>query len=498
MRAIFSKRMIITAVLLLAVFSVLSFISLHVFGAYPYSMDEFNYLYQAQIFATGHTSIHVSPKLHDLFELYMLYDNGRLFTKYPPGMSLLLLPGVKLGVPALINPLISVISLVFIYLLCAEFAGSFIGFLAAVLVASNVYFLGYAASFFAQPASMCLACIALYCYVRFMRSGRDHFLLYAMLAIAFNFLVRPLDAFCLWAVMGINIFIRYGMRGKSFLYGLLPAAGLLALIGYNHHLAGHWSIVPHSVTGLVTDYGVLPDFQLFYGNNWTFFGTIVGLINGVFGTLSVIFPITICPYFLPLIVYWLPFILLGLAGIRSSRPEFRTFCGISLAYMVLFVILYAFHPVVAKWDQGGWPQYGARYWYPFIVPMAGLIAWGIKILYESIPRRYFWIIIGACLIAQSFQAVRYLNHYSQRFQIFRQVQADINSRCPPKSIIILNDPNYWYDVVPPLTIWLDLKRNPFLNGDRLYLIYPSDLDAVKAAYPDYTVRQYHFPWPYNY
>ncbi len=491
------KKRFILGLLLIAVFSVLSFVSLHIFGAYPFSMDEYNYLYQAQIFATGHTFIHASEKLHDLFELYMVYDNGKLFTKYPPGMSLLLLPGVKLGVPALINPLISVISLIFIYLLCAEFAGSFIAFLTAVLIACNVYFIGYSASFFAQPASMCLTCIALYCYVRFRRTGREHFLLYAMSAIAFNFLVRPLDAFCLWAVMGMIIIIRNEMRERSFLYGLLPAAGLLILIGYNHHLAGHWSIAPYSVTGLVTPYGTIVDFQLFYGNNWTFFGTIVGLINGVLSNLIIVFPLLLFTYFLPLIVCWLPFILLGLTGIRSDRTEFRDFCGISLAYMILFIILYAFHPTIRS-NQGGWPQYGARYWYPFIVPMTGLIAWGIKILYDRVARRYFWIIIGACLIVQFAQAVYFLDIYSLRFQVMHQVRADIISRCPSKSIIVLNDPNYWDNVAPPFTVWLDLKRNPFLNGDRLYLIRPSDLDAVKAAYPDYAVRQYHFPWPYNY
>ena len=476
------------AVLILAVFAALSYVSYRVFDNYPFCMDEYNYLYQAKIFASGHLWVNADQRVHDLFETYTIFSNGKLFSKYPPGTSLLLLPGVKLGIPGLVNPLISVVSLIFMYLLCAEFVGGFYSLLAVLLVAGNIYFLGYGASYFSQPASLCLTSMALFFFQKYRSAKRELFLILSMSALSFHFLVRSLDAFCLWAAISFGIFLS-GRPKKSFLYCLLPVIGILILLGYNRILAGHWSIAPYSVFS--------SDFKIIYDGHQTVGSYAAAIFPDILRNIYANLRFSFGWYFFPLILIWLPFIAFGLFGRGSDNGGSRGFGAVSLAYVLLFVALYCFHPA-GDWNRGGAPVYGARYWYPLIVPISVLIAGGIRAFHQRLPRRSFWVILGFCLILQCIQDVHYFNHYSLRFQAVREIRADIESQFPPKSIVVLNEPNNWRESAPDLMLWYDLQRNPFLNGDRLFAFPSADPYALLKAYPGYTLRNYFFPEPFYY
>jgi len=67
----------------------------------PWVYDEASYLLQARIFATGHWSV-PGPPLPEFFEQFHVFVAPRLVPKYPPGHALLLVPGIWLGLPALL------------------------------------------------------------------------------------------------------------------------------------------------------------------------------------------------------------------------------------------------------------------------------------------------------------------------------------------------------------------------------------------------------------
>ena len=184
------RRWILVA-LFLTGFGLLCYISLVVFRNHPFSLDEYNYLYQAEIFSSGHISLHFNKDLLALFEKHTVFVNGNLFSKYPPGFSFILVPGVKLGVPGLINPLLSSAALVLIYLMADQLVGSLYALFAALLIISNSYFLGYAASYFSQPSSMFLLSLTLFLYLRYKIIQKTQYLFAAALAVSCATIVRP-------------------------------------------------------------------------------------------------------------------------------------------------------------------------------------------------------------------------------------------------------------------------------------------------------------------
>lgn len=67
----------------------------------PISTDEAAYLLQARIFASGHITAPGAP-IPEFFEQAWVVVAPRIYSKYPPGNSLMLAPGVALGLPWLI------------------------------------------------------------------------------------------------------------------------------------------------------------------------------------------------------------------------------------------------------------------------------------------------------------------------------------------------------------------------------------------------------------
>jgi hypothetical protein len=88
---------------------------------FPISGDDYSYLYQAKLFASG--KMYAEDPLYDrdlpFYDCLATYcfrdDQGHRFSQYPPGWPALLAVGVNLGTPSLINPLLGAL-LIFLML----------------------------------------------------------------------------------------------------------------------------------------------------------------------------------------------------------------------------------------------------------------------------------------------------------------------------------------------------------------------------------------------
>ena len=95
-----------------SVFTILSIGAYYVYCHYPLCMDEYMPYFQARIFAEGKLWGQFPPKLVPWLlrpQFYSIYsaETGRVVSDYWPGFALLLTPFMKLGIPWLLNPIIS-------------------------------------------------------------------------------------------------------------------------------------------------------------------------------------------------------------------------------------------------------------------------------------------------------------------------------------------------------------------------------------------------------
>ena len=105
-----------------------------VYGAMPHIEDEHANLFQAKVFASGNLAVRVpSVQPNSFYIPFILTENGWMFGKYPPGYSLLLVPGVWLNQPWLINAVAALFVVLGVYLVGRDLFDANTGLLAAAL-----------------------------------------------------------------------------------------------------------------------------------------------------------------------------------------------------------------------------------------------------------------------------------------------------------------------------------------------------------------------------
>jgi hypothetical protein len=165
-----------------------------VFGRIPHVQDSIAQLFQARIFAHGRLWL-ASPPLREFFDYAHIISDGRWYSQYPPGHSLLLVPGVWLGVPWMVNPVLGGLSVLGIFLLARETFGRSVARVTAVLAVLSPFLVLMASEFMAHESGLFAVTWFLLYALRALRTGsrRDAGIGGAFLLLAV--LVRPYTAF---------------------------------------------------------------------------------------------------------------------------------------------------------------------------------------------------------------------------------------------------------------------------------------------------------------
>lgn len=201
--------------------------SVFIFHCSPHINDEFGYLFQAKLFASGHLYA-PSPCLKEAFDFPHIINNGRWYSQYPPGFPLLLVPWVVAGVPWLINPLFAALSVVVFYLLGLELFGRREGLLAAALGAVSIWLIVMSATMMSHTTNMFFFAIFMLFIFRSVRT--PSFLNGAAAGASFGLavLIRPYETI----LAGLPFFVFYGIALlKSLRPRLKNAAGLVVFLG---------------------------------------------------------------------------------------------------------------------------------------------------------------------------------------------------------------------------------------------------------------------------
>lgn len=199
-------------VLALVFFSICmsALISQRVFERLPHLEDEVAYLYQAKTYAGGHLVIE-SPQPRRAYWQPFVVDyspTGQRFSKYTPGWPALLMLGVWMGQPWVINAFLSGLTIALVYRLGQEIFSADAGLIAAALTAFSPMALLLNATLMGHTAALFGATLFFYAYWR-IEHGRRMFrwAVIGGLALGLVIATRPLTAigiaapFVAWSVL---------------------------------------------------------------------------------------------------------------------------------------------------------------------------------------------------------------------------------------------------------------------------------------------------------
>lgn len=466
MRQFITSRNILT-IGLLAAFAFYGWLSYAVFPSYPVSFDEYGYFYQAQIFTHGQLTQALSNYNKLTLDLYFLFHNGHIFSKFPPGFPAVLALFLLLGIYQLLNPLITVIAFIFIYKTLAKFTTATTAAVITIIAAFNPYVFGYAASLFSQSMALMLSAAAFWaftCYY-FQRQNRYIYLIGAFIAL--GIVTRPSDFACVLISIWLGFFLSnrpLKAFTNSLIVTLVAVTGIIALAAYASLQAGQlqfssyqnplsstlYMFDPHEATLLGKLRGGFYQFLINYDNNF----------RELFTT-----------HFLKL----------------ASIPAFIFFC-IGFIYIVRhriiwmfifhvfsIVILYNFH------RTDGWAVYGARYWYSALGSFIILCGAG-WITISSLSRKYLKIkahditplIAATIVIYNIFWAAsvtpKTITAYATGFRLYDNAAKNLENTCPQNTIVFLI-PHKPHPVADKNKYIQDnfFTRNNFGNGKRLVI-----------------------------
>jgi 4-amino-4-deoxy-L-arabinose transferase-like glycosyltransferase len=173
-------------------------VSRDVFDRLPHLEDEVAYYWQAQVFARGQWIIPSPEARRSLWQPFLVDNAGsgefRRFSKYTPGWSLTLAPGVALGQPWVVNAFLALLSTALLYRLGTEIFGRQVGAIAAALLAFSPAALLLNGSLMAHTAALFLTLVFTWAIWRMERGSRWRWALVGGLALGWMLVTRPASA----------------------------------------------------------------------------------------------------------------------------------------------------------------------------------------------------------------------------------------------------------------------------------------------------------------
>jgi len=216
----------------------------YVLSGRPLLIDEIVQVMQARIFAEGRASWPVE-QVPEFFSALNVVDVGdRVFSQFPPGGPLMLLPGVMAGVPWLTGPAFGVVAVVAFWRLVrsTEEPGTALG--AALLFVLAPFMVFMAGSHMNHVPTLAWLCVALWSLNRLMGQERPGIGLAALCGLSLGLMtsIRPVDGAAFALPAGIWMLWRT-LRGRMSWPALLAAGAgvalpMIAVLLYNRATTG--------------------------------------------------------------------------------------------------------------------------------------------------------------------------------------------------------------------------------------------------------------------
>ncbi len=209
----------------------------------PRINDEIAYNFQAKIFLSGRLYA-PSPSSSGSFDFPHIVNNGRWYAQYPPGFPALMLIGLLLKAPWLLNPILAGLSIFLFYFLGREMYSRKVGIIASFLGSLSIWHLVLSSTMMSHTSSMFFMTLFLLFLVKSLHVPTLANGTAAGAGLGMMLLVRPLDT----VLLSIPFLIYYGISSlRSFkkrsrnLLGFVLTMGIFLgiLFTYNTLTNGH-------------------------------------------------------------------------------------------------------------------------------------------------------------------------------------------------------------------------------------------------------------------
>jgi Dolichyl-phosphate-mannose-protein mannosyltransferase len=156
---------------------------------------------------------------------------------------LLLVPGILLGVPWLVNPMIGALTLLVVYRLGMLVYGRSAALLAPFFMLFSPFFLLHSASYLAHPSNLLFIALFVFFYVRGIEGRASRDFLLAGLCGSMSFLIRPFDQVAVFSPLGAFLLLLVLKRKVAvwqlLWFGISHMVGVLLLLAYNYLQTGN-------------------------------------------------------------------------------------------------------------------------------------------------------------------------------------------------------------------------------------------------------------------
>lgn len=197
----------------------------------PIVHDETAYLFQAKVFSSGRW-VADPPPLPEFFEQFQVLVTPVFAGKYPPGHSLVLVPGIWLGAPGLLPLLLAGIAGGLVFLLARRHSNGWVALMTWLIWSTSPGALRFLTSYLSQNTSLVLCLLGWWSLGNWLRKKNTGWLALSLALGAFAILTRPFTAVALAAPAVFVVAREILRRGnwREVAVAVVPAGLILALL----------------------------------------------------------------------------------------------------------------------------------------------------------------------------------------------------------------------------------------------------------------------------
>jgi 4-amino-4-deoxy-L-arabinose transferase-like glycosyltransferase len=375
------------------VFLVSALLNVFIYERHPHVTDEVVYLFQARFLAAGALTL-PPPPVPDAFEVNLMeIENGRWYPSPPFGWPAVLAIGVKLGAGWLVNPIVAAINIALSYALLKRMYDENTARICVLLLCISPWFIFLAMSYMTHMLMLACGLAAALSIKKTRETGKIAWALLAGVLVGYVSLIRPLEGVIVGVILGLWV-IGFGASRLKF-SSIIAFALSTALVGslvfpYNKYLTGNPTKFPINTYNEkrygphANSYGFGPDV----GMKWAIdpyigHGPKDALANSALNASSLnteLLGWSVGSLFPAALFFF------GGAFRRDiwTKSDTAMLCVIAAVYIAYFFYYFS-----------GGPDFGARYWFPIIIPLLAFSARGVQLLARADNR--VWI--AAALLA---------------------------------------------------------------------------------------------------